>query len=123
MLKESYQLIGFPLEKKDPSTLLDLYLREFEVANLENYSNLLLIFTHGLRDYLAGKIDEDAFGSLSFSLFTDKKVQKYLRKRNSRLYSLLLDCLDISWLSDGVYFGEFKKQLELNLTELQNELT
>lgn len=119
MLKEKYSKITFPVKKKDPESILRTYAEEFSLNSLETMDDISLIFNHALKDYLNDSLDEWAFGSLCFAIASKKKLRDLLQKENNILTRHLFDCVDISWLSEGKYFNEYKRDLISYIEELK----
>lgn len=111
MLKESYSNLVFPLEKNEPEFIGAKYLSEFGISQVDSGKQIELVFSHALRDYLIGRIDEDALGSLSFFFVSDKRMYSFIVP-NSDLDKFISECADISWLSKSDTFNAYKLRLQ-----------
>lgn len=121
MIKEKYNKISFPFEKKDPDSVISLYLLEFGKLSTTSLNGIKLIFAHALRDYLESKVGEWELGSLCFALMADKSTRKIMQS-DKKLNSFISDCVDILWLSDSENFDDYKKDLQKYLEDLKEEI-
>ncbi len=105
-----------------PEAMLAFYRHVCGIEHELDYAAIIAIFSQAANDYLDGTIGMHRFGSLSFALYTDNDVEKILDRKNPKLVSVLLDCLDISWLlEDGKFTQEFNDDLREVLKSLSDE--
>jgi hypothetical protein len=80
------------------------------VFTKKTLAEIKLLFAQTIANYLSREIAEREFGSFCFDLIIDEKV-KTLLSRDIKLRGYILDCVDITWLSESSSFDEFKKEL------------
>ena len=97
--------------------MLAFYRHACGIEHKLDFTAIISIFSQAANDYLDGTIDTHRFGSLSFALYTNEDVVRILDRKNPKLVSVLLDCLDISWLlENGKYTQEFNDELRAVLS-------
>ncbi len=119
LLKEHYSKITFPFHRKNPGTVFRAYRQEFGFDEKLDLRKILILFANALHDYLEDRLDDHAFGSFSFALYTAPGVIKILEQEYHHLTSPLSDCVDISWLAGSPYFTAFRYELMAELETLK----
>ena len=122
MLKREYAKIVFPLKNTAPPKVLNLYLDEFELITIGDIETIRIVFLNALKDYIEGLIDEDGIASLCFSLLADLENRKIIES-DLKLYNLVSELADISWLSRGEGFNISEYKAKLRDLALKKVLT
>lgn len=123
LIRTNYHTLRFPLRDTNPEAVLALYRTEFAITGDIGERELVTLFANALHDYLAARLTENAFASLCFALVSNKNIDTVLKSSLPELRPVILDCVDIAWLSSGAHFDDFKTHLSSILDALKSKHT
>jgi hypothetical protein len=106
MLRQTYKTIEFPISKSDPDSMIAKYDREF----FSDSDKATTVFLNAARDYIENDITADQFGSLCFSLISNKEYRKNISK-DTELESVIFDCIDVSWVVETDSHSDFLENI------------